>query len=179
MFCMMKKPHHTVDDDFVSKSQLKREAKALFMLGKQLSELPESILLSLPLERDILDEILFARSIKSHVARKRQLGFVAKRLRITDVEPIQAALGQREDAARELNSRHHRTEAWRDALLAQGDVLLTDLLAGRQDADVQALRQLIRNARREAEKNKPPTNARKLFRMLRDLDEANPLPPLD
>lgn len=161
----------------VSKSQLKREAKALFDFGKRLSDLPEPVLLALPLERSILDEILFARSIKAHVARKRQLGFLAKKLRVTDLSEIEAALNQRAEAARELNARHHRAEAWRDHLLASGDKALTELLETRHDLDIQTLRQLLRNAQREITANKAPGSARKLFRLLRDADNVTPLPP--
>ena len=162
----------------VSKSQLKREAKALFDLGKQLTELPESVLLTLPLEPAVLEEVQFARRIKSHVARKRQLGFLAKRLRQADLEPVHAALQAREDAAKGLTAQHHRAEAWRDHLIEQGDAALGPLFAARDDLDAQGLRQLLRNAKREAAEGKPPASARKLFRMLRALDDASPLPPI-
>lgn len=161
----------------VSKSQLKREAKALFDFGKMLSDLPEPVLLALPLERSVLDEILFARSIRARVARKRQLGFLAKKLRITDLTAVEAALDQRSEAARELKARHHRAEAWRDHLLKSGDKALSELLETRHDLDIQTLRQLLRNAQREATANKPPASARKLFRLLRDADSETPLPP--
>jgi len=39
------------------------------------------------------------------------------------------------------------------------------------------MRQLIRNAQREAAKGKPPSSSRALFRLLRDMDENDPLPP--
>lgn len=45
------------------------------------------------------------------------------------------------------------------------------------DLDGQALRQLLRNAQRERKAGKAPASARKLFRMLRALDEVSPLPP--
>jgi ribosome-associated protein len=163
----------------VSKSQLKREARALFDFGKRLSELPEPVLLALPLERDILDEVLFARSIRAHVARKRQLGFLAKKLRSEDLAAVEAALDKRASAARELNARHHRAEAWRDHLLESGDAALSGLLEARHDLDVQTLRQLLRNAQREAKAGKPPASARKLFRLLRDADDVTSLPPCD
>ncbi len=163
----------------VSKSQLKREARAMFDFGKRLVELPDSVLRSLPLDSRILEEILFARSITSRVARKRQLGFLASRLRAVDMTPVEAALDKRQEAARELNARHHRAEAWRDRLLEGDSRALGVLLDARRDLDAQALRQLLRNAQREAAANKPPASARKLFRMLREADEDGALPPLD
>ncbi len=160
----------------VSKSQLKREAKALFDFGRRLVELPEPVIRELPLERELLDEVLFTRSITARVARKRQLGFLAKRLRTADLAPVEAALEKRQDAARELNARHHRAEAWRDRLVEEGDAALGTLLESRRDMDAQALRQLVRNAQRERDAGKPPASARKLFRLLRDADESEPLP---
>jgi len=163
--------------EWVSKSQLKRDAKALFDFGRRLTELPESVLLALPLERSILDEVLFTRSIRARVARKRQLGFLAKKLRGEDLTAVDAALDQRSEAARELKARHHRAEAWRDQLLESGDTALGKLLETRHDLDVQTLRQLLRNAQRELQANKAPASARKLFRLLRDADNITPLPP--
>jgi ribosome-associated protein len=52
------------------------------------------------------------------------------------------------------------------------------LLDARRDIDAQSLRQLVRNAGREAAAGKPPASARKLFRLLRDSDERDALPPL-
>jgi ribosome-associated protein len=40
------------------------------------------------------------------------------------------------------------------------------------------MRQLIRNARKEQKAGKPPTAARKLFKLLRECDTENTLPPL-
>jgi ribosome-associated protein len=168
------------DDLPVSKSQRKREARALFEFGRRLVELPEPVLRSLPLEPDVLEEVLFTRDIKARVARKRQLGFLARRLRTADLAPVQAALDARQDAARQLTARHHRAEAWRDRLVLDDPDLrsLGALIEARRDLDAQTLRQLVRNARREAGAGKPPAAARKLFRLLRDGDERDPLPPL-
>lgn len=161
-----------------SKSQLKREARELFELGRELCDLPDSVLRELPLEASVREAVQSARSIRAHVARKRQLGFLAKLLRGAEVAPLREALEARQAAARSLNARHHRTEAWRDLLIAGGDAPLPNLLDGRDDVDVQSLRQLVRNAQAEARRGKPPASARKLFRMLRELDERRPLPAL-
>ena len=59
-----------------------------------------------------------------------------------------------------------------------GDAAVGALLERRRDTDAQAIRQLLRNARREADRGKPPAAARSLFRLLRDMDLAEALPPL-
>jgi len=48
----------------------------------------------------------------------------------------------------------------------------------RHGADAQVIRQHIRQARSEATRDQPPAAARALFRLLREMDEAAPLPPL-
>lgn len=165
------------ENEAPSKSQRKREARELFQLGRRLVEMPSRQLQELPLEEDVLEAIEFARSIRSHVARKRQLGFLAGLLRRNDLEPLLSGLERQSNAARESNASHHRCEAWRDRLLSEGDTALARLLDQRSETDAQLLRQLIRNAQREAEKNKPPAAARKLFRALREMDNACALPP--
>jgi ribosome-associated protein len=171
-------PEDDAEELAPSKSQRKREAHEMFDLGRELSELSSATLRELPMDDDVLEAVLFAKSIRSHGARKRQLGFLAKLLRNTDTEPLLEALEARLSAARAFNARHHRAEAWRDALLAPGTQSLETLLDARHDIDVQALRQLVRNAQSESLRGKPPASARKLFRMLRELDETAALPAL-
>ena len=60
----------------------------------------------------------------------------------------------------------HLVERWRDRLLAE-DAALTELLALHANADSQQLRNLIRNAKREREANKPPRSYRELFAQLK------------
>lgn len=161
-----------------SKSQRKRDARVLFELGRDLVGLPAKELAALPLDDDLRREIEFARGIRAHVARKRHLQFIAKMLRQRDADALLDAITARRAEARSLAGRHHRTEAWRDLLLASGDGAVSALLDATTAADAQTLRQLIRNAQRESRLGKPPAAARKLFRLLRDMDAEQALPPV-
>ncbi|NNE06250.1 MAG: DUF615 domain-containing protein [Xanthomonadales bacterium] len=149
----------------------------MLKLCRELVALTPRALDALPLEADLLREIEFARSIRSNVARKRQLQFVAKMMRSRDVSPITDALASLNNDARQLTERHHRAETWRDRLIEGGDPEVAGFLQAYPFAEAQALRQLLRNAQRESRLGKPPASARKLFRMLRDLDSEAPLPP--
>jgi ribosome-associated protein len=164
--------------EVISRSQRRRDALEVKSLAARLIGLAPSRLARLPLDESVRAAIAEARRIRSNVARKRQLQFVAKLLRRTDEEPIAQALEAFENDARQLSARQHRVEAWRDHLLANGDAALGDLLQQRHGADAQAIRQFIRTARNEAARGKPPAAARALFRLLRDLDAGEPLPPL-
>lgn len=160
-----------------SKSQLKRDARAMKTLAAELLLLSASQLQRVPLENDVLAAMQQARKFHSHGARRRQLQYIAKLIRRTDAAIIIAAVAEIQSEAKGLTARQHRTEAWRDILLERGDVALGELLQQHTGIDVQHLRQLIRNARHEKITGKPPVAARALFRQLRDLDARQTLPP--
>ena len=162
----------------ISKSQRKREAQALLDLAKDLVSMPAARLKSLPVDEELRDAIDFTRSIKSHGARKRQLMTVGKMLRLRDNQVLLDAVANFDQKTRQENARFHHIETWRDHLLAGDDQVLSGLLEMVPDANAQVLRQLIRNARKEAKLNKPPASARKLFKLLREMDGQNPLPSL-
>lgn len=148
-----------------SKSQLKRELLALRDFGKQLVDLPQSRLQGMQLPPPLLAAVIDAKRFKRG-ALKRQLQHIAALLRSHDSAAIREALeGVHRPHRREIENLHE-VEGWRDALLA-GDTQLLEELAGRyRHADRQQLRQLVRNADRERQHNKPPKSARALFRAL-------------
>jgi ribosome-associated protein len=103
----------------------------------------------------------------------RHVKRVANLLQREDLGAIEALLTSREALDRAAAARHHRVERWRDRLLGEGDAALGDLLEVCPAADLQALRQLVRSARRDQEAGRPE-GARKLFRALRAaLDQAD------
>ena len=164
------------DPDFVSKSQRKRDAHELKTLASKLIRLTPAKLAQVPLDESVREAIEEAQLIRSNVAGKRQLQFIAKLLRRVDATEIFASMEEDKLEARRITARQHRCEAWRDFLVESGDTALEQLLVQRHDTNAQAIRQLIRNARREALKDKPPSSSRTLFRLLRDIDKNEPLP---
>lgn len=161
------------DDDeeiiYVSKSQLKRESHALQAMGEELVELPAAKLAKIPMPDALAEAVALARKIKARGGRKRQLQYIGKVMRSIDAEPIAQALDNLKNAAGKEAAKFHRLEQWRDRLIAEGDAALGELLIEFPTAERQHLRQLIRNAQREAANNKPPKSAREIFRYLRDL----------
>lgn len=155
-----------------SRSQLRREALDVLKLAQALAGLSDAQLSHFALDDDLLDEIRRARAVTQQIARKRQIQFLAKQLRRLDdeeLEPIRAKLENDRQQSRMLAATMHRTEKWRDRLIDEGDEALTEFLKEHPDADRQALRQLIRQARAEREHDKPPQMQRELFRVLRDM----------
>lgn len=165
--------------ELTSKSQRRRDALEVKSLASRLISLSPALLAQVPLDESSRAAIGDARRIRSNVARKRQLQFVAKLLRRSDPDPIRQALETIGADARQHSGRQHRAEAWRDHLLETGDSAISELLRQRHDADAQPLRQLMRKAHQEADAGKPPAAARALFRMLREMDEFEPLPPIE
>ncbi len=162
----------------ISKSQRKRDAHELLDLGKKLISMPESRLKRMPLDDDLRREVEFARRIRSNGARKRQMMTVGKMLRLRDNEMLIDAVNDIDQKNRKEHARFHHVEAWRDQLLEGNNEILSELLEQFPNTSAQTLRQLIRNANKEAKLNKPPASSRKLFKLLREADEQSMLPPL-
>ncbi len=159
-----------------SKSERKREAHAIFLLARELVEMKDSALAKIDIAEDLLTLIKKARGIKSHGARKREILYLSKQLRGIELDAIRMAIEQPKMVAREETMRQHRLETWRDALIDDGDRTLSLLCSHGFDVYRQQLRQLIRNAQREARQNKPPASSRSLFRLLAELDQQKTLP---
>jgi len=82
-----------VDDTKPSKSARKRAYLALQKLGEELISLREAELLSMPLDEDLLEAIMEARTIKAHGALRRQKQYIGKLMgALDDPEPIREAL---------------------------------------------------------------------------------------
>lgn len=156
--------------DEKSKSQVKREYKALQKLGEDLLHFNAGQLAELPLSEDVLRAVEEGRKIKPHSGgHKRQVKYIGKKLAELDTEALWEAVEQQRDKDRLNNARFHLVEEWRDRLLAEQDAALAQFVDDYPSADRQALRQLIRNAQREAEKQQPPKAARQLFKALREI----------
>jgi len=151
-----------------SKSALKREMTALQKLGEELVELPEAKLAKVPMPEQLEDAVMLARRLKNREGKRRQMQYIGKLMRTIDSDAIRQALEQFHHESVAFRQQFHKLENWRDRLLAEGDGALQDLLHDMPELDRQHLRQLIRQAQKEASQNKPPAAARKLFKYLRD-----------
>jgi len=158
-----------------SRSQQRREALEVLALGEKLVALTPAQLARLPVPESLLPHIEETRRITAHIAHKRQLAFLAKQMRREDDETLEAlrdALDANSETARREVATMHRMERWRERLLDEGDDALAELLVEYPQADRQHLRQLLRNAREEKLRNKPPRAYREIFQVLRDLAQA-------
>jgi ribosome-associated protein len=151
----------------VSKSQVKREMTALQDLGVELVKLSRDQIRRMDLPDRLRTEILEAQRLTANGAIRRQMQFIGKLMRDVDAEPIIEQLAVINGESAVAKAEFHAIERWRERLL-ENDAALTDWLVSNPEADAQHLRQLIRNARKEAAENKPPKSSRLLFKLLRD-----------
>jgi ribosome-associated protein len=157
--------------DRPSKSQLKREMTALQKLGEELIAEPKERVMRVPMPEDVRDAILECQLIKDHEGRRRQLQYVGKKMRTLEddeIAAIQSTLESWKGLSKADTAAMHALERHRDRLLATDDAL-TELLMQHPEVDVQQLRTLIRNARREQAGNKPPKAYREIFQILKQL----------
>ena len=160
-----------MDEEIVSKTKRKREMHELQVLGASLVDLPEGLLHAMNLEARLLGAVLEAKRIKSHEAKRRQMQYIGRLMRDVDPAPIRARMAELEGSSAQATARHRRLEAWRERLIGD-DEALTAFAAEHPGADLQTLRALIRNARKEAKEGKPPRAFRELFRVLKDIEPS-------
>jgi ribosome-associated protein len=133
-----------------SKSALKREAHEQQALGEALTTMPDAALAATPMPEALRDALAQWHRTRSHEGKRRQMQYIGKLMRDADIEPIREAV-----AAAKLGHAHdslalHQAELWRTELVASDDAL-TRWTVEHPEADLQQLRALIRNARKDAE----------------------------
>ena len=155
-----------------SKSEMKRQSDALQKMGQTLVDAPRDRVKKVPMPEDVLDAILECQGITNHEGRRRQLQFIGKKMRTLDageVAVIQQAIDSWKGSSKAETAAMHALERRREKLLAD-DNALTALLSEAPHLDVQHLRTLIRNARKEQAENKPPKAYREIFQILKQLE---------
>ncbi|MBF6616347.1 ribosome biogenesis factor YjgA [Pollutimonas thiosulfatoxidans] len=178
---MSNNPDETPDHgyDRPSKSQVKRDMLALQDLGRQLVDLSSEKLKQLPLSEKMLDAIKLAQKTTSREGRRRQIHYVGKLMRDADADAIRTQLDIWENGSKQQTLAMHRIESLRDLLLRDDDAL-TGLLKEYPGADIQHLRTLIREGRKEAQANErlqagqdpQRKHYRALFQALKALDDT-------
>ena len=168
-----------------SKTRLKQEAHELQVLGRDLAQLPEARLATLPLEGPLLDAVLELRRTRSHEGRRRQLQYVGKLMRSADAAPLREAVAQARLGPARDSLRLHEAERWRTVLM-EGDDALEQWAREHAGSDLQRLRALIRQARAErlpdaaaGHAQRQPRAYRELFQLIRAALEPSPQPHPD
>jgi ribosome-associated protein len=154
-----------------SKSQEKRDCDAQKKLGDELVKLKQEELNTMSLPDTLLEALHEARRIQSRSGLKRQRQYIGKIMRQMDSDEIKKQLEQIRHKHDTNTAQFRKTEQWRDRLLLDDKTALSEIIDTHPEIDRQHINQLIRQAKRELQQEKPPASARKLFKYLRDLSE--------
>ena len=159
--------------DRPSKTRMKQASHELQELGEALIGFSDAKLETLDLGEPLLDAIRACRSIRSHEARRRQMQLIGKLMRGIDVEPVRAAIAESQIGPARDSLALHQAERWRAELIAE-DAATTRFASAHPHADLQQLRTLVRNARKDASGIPEQRNGRayrELFRFIRQHED--------
>ena len=141
----------------MSKTDLKKHSDHLQSLGESLLTLGAAPLArlseTLGLPEKLVDALNEAKRITNCEGRRRQMQYIGKLMRRLDedtISAIEAAIEEQRKPSAQATLALHQAEQWRDQLIADDDAL-TRWLALDPQADVQHLRALIRQARKDAQ----------------------------
>ena len=152
-----------------SRTQRKNDDRALQVLGEELVAISADKLAEMDLPDRLKDAVIQARGISKFGALRRQMQYIGRLMREdADADTIRARLDSWKGVSIEETARLHLIERWRLKLL-EDEKSLDAFIAEYPGAEIQRLRTLMRNAKRESEAGKPPKSFRELFQVLREL----------
>ena len=164
-------PKLTQAEEGPSKSELKRQMTERQKLAEVLATLSSDALKTIPMDEAIKVAIAQTHQIKSFEAIRRHKQYLGKLMRFLEQEELDA-IQNRLDAIQGVSkaetAKLHYLEGYRDRLIAD-DAAFTKMIEQYPNMDIQNMRTLIRNARREKEHNKPPKAYREIFRVLKEM----------
>ena len=143
--------------DDKSRTDLKRESTELQKLGEDLLTLRAELLKRLELPDKLLEAIAEYKRITNFEGRRRLMQFIGKRMRQLEpvtLEAIRTALVEQHEPSAKETLALHAAEQWRDRLIADDDAV-GQWVNINPATDVQQLRALIRQARKDAKPEKP------------------------
>lgn len=156
--------------DEKSRSQIKRDFRALKELGIRLAGLSKGRLHEIPLSEETREAVLAAQGMARN-ALQRHYRYLSSLLAEEDVAAIRTAVtGELQPHVRDV-AKQHEAERWRDELLSGDEPQLAAFVARYPECDRTHVRLLVRNARKELDLGKPPRSARLLFRYVRRLSD--------
>jgi ribosome-associated protein len=167
-----------------SRTELKKESTELQKVGEALLTLRSDLFDRLDLPEGLVNALDELKRITNFEGRRRQLQYVGKLMRQLEPETLQAvrdALDEQRSGSAQQALALHVAEKWRDDLIAHDDALQAWLKA-HPDTDVQQLRALIRQARKDSAPTQDEVSRglaprrgrafREIFQIVRDqLDE--------
>lgn len=164
----MNKKIEIIEIDEISKTQIKREAEELKIIGRDLIALNKKQLQKVPASELLFHAISVAHKIiGKHEALRRQIQYIGKVLRNEDTDAIRSALDKLNNKHQQLTHASLRLEKLRDQLITEGDSKINELLEQFPNLERQKLRQLVRQANKEIKQEKTLKATKELFSYLK------------
>ena len=157
------------DEDFISKSELKREMHRFQELGEKLAALSPEKWASMPMTETLKNALQESRRVTKHEARRRHFQYIGKVMRHEDVDALQESLDLLDPSSELYGRRIRQLEQWRTRLVEDSNAL-NDFIDEHPAVDRQQLRNLVRNAQKEMQQEppKPGSGYKKLFQFLKE-----------
>jgi ribosome-associated protein len=141
--------------DTLSRTDRKRESDALQDLGSELmtlrSDLYERLRVATHINDQLNDALREAKRITNFEGKRRQMQFIGKLMRKLGedaIEAIKEALSEQKMGSTRDTLALHLAEQWRDRLVHE-EAAQQEWIANYPDTDIQQLRALIRQARKD------------------------------
>ncbi|WP_250657297.1 ribosome biogenesis factor YjgA [Alkalimarinus coralli] len=166
-------PEEFDEENIVSKTSIKRDMHKLQALGKRLTELKPNQLEKVPMSETLRKAIDESQRITQREATRRHMQYIGKLMRAEDAEAIQNAVDLFDASSKAFAQALHSLERWRDRLIEGGNETLSEYIHDNPNADIQHLRQLVRNAKKDLKNEKNTGASKKLFRYLRTIDDMD------
>lgn len=150
------------ESEFISRSQIKRETHEFQEMGEFLVDMSKNQLANIPLTPELSEAIVLARRLKSREAKRRQIQFIGKLLRNTEMDPIHQAIEKIRTQGQRHQVQRQQSIEWAERICQEGPSVVEEFLSEFYHGDRQQLRQLQRASAKEAaanaklEEGKPP-----------------------
>ena len=150
------------EDDFISKTQRKRQMAELHDVGAALVKLSPEQLARLELPEKLREAVLACKRFNKHEAIRRQVQYIGRLMRTIDAAPIVEQLAGVQAPSRRQTALFHVAEHWRDEIL-RDDGAIARFATEFSAANVQRLKALAGAAREEKSAGRAPKHVRELF----------------
>ncbi len=157
------------NDEYKSRSAVKREYQGIKSLASELTELSPKELDAITLSPGLKRAVIETSKMKKG-ALQRQLKFIAGMLADEDIENVRRELFVLRQPRTAATATFHHLEEIRDLLASGEDAPMQPWLERLESTERQQLRQLVRNSRKAADDAQRAKAGRALFRFLRDHD---------
>jgi ribosome-associated protein len=153
------------EDEFISKTQRKRQMTELQEVGAELVGLSAEQLARFDLPESLREAVEAARGMTRHEARRRQVQYIGRLMRDVDAGPIVEQLAALKAPSKRQTALFHVAERWRQEMLADPETIAR-FVREFPGADPDRIRALVEDARAEKRAARAPKQFRALFHVL-------------